>query len=594
MTRSASTFTDTREPNTHNIVNDLQWFKGAHSLKFGTNLRFARVPKERFQSSYLSATINPSWVAGIGRRNMPGSAFCVVARCGELPAVASAGQAGYADAWLNMLGVVSQSTQRANYDRDGVPQPPGSAVARTIAADEYDFYVQDSWQLRSNLTLTAGIRYGLASPPYEVNGLQVAPSISMGQWFEQRVENMKNGIPSNRSEIVTFDLAGPKNDRPGFYDWDKNNFAPRVAVAWSPTAEGGFLRSLTGDGAMIIRGGYTKVFDRVGLGLATNFDEGFAFGMSTTISSPFGLAYEENPAVRFVNTTTLPPTVPAAPPGGFPQTPPIRAGVITSSIDDTLITPSAHMLSAVIGRDLGRNFQMEVGYLGRFGRDLLVRRDIAMPLNLTDTRSGSDYFTAAQAIIKAAQDRGITGNSAAAAYAALPNVAYWENLFPGAAGGGLTATQAITRSYMQNGPDYITALYDLDTSCSPSCSIFGPYAYFAEQYDSLASISSLGRSNYHAMLLTLRKRYSGGTQFDVNYTLSKSEDMGSQVERGSAFGSFRTGATRASCSTRSIPSSITARQTSTCDIRSTSMASRSSRSVRASALAARSTTSSTA
>jgi hypothetical protein len=94
---------------------------------------------------------------------------------------------------------------------------------------------------------------------------------------------------------------------------------------------------------------------------------------------------------------------------------------------------------------------------------------------------------------------------------------------------------------MQNGPDWITALYDMDTSCSPACSIFGPYAYFAEQYDSLAAISSIGRSNYHAMLLSLRKRYSGGTQFDINYTLSKSEDMGSQVERGSAFGNSGNG-----------------------------------------------------
>jgi hypothetical protein len=162
---------------------------------------------------------------------------------------------------------------------------------------------------------------------------------------------------------------------------------------------------------------------------------------------------------------------------------------------------------------------------------------MAMPLNLTDTRSGTDYFTAAQAIIRAAQSRGITGNSPSAAYTALPAVPYWENLFPAAAGGGLTATQAVTRAFMQNGPDWITALYDMDTSCSPACSIFGPYAYFAEQYDSLAGISSIGRSNYHAMLLSIRKRYSGGTQFDINYTLSKSEDMGSQVERGGAFGS---------------------------------------------------------
>ncbi len=184
---------------------------------------------------------------------------------------------------------------------------------------------------------------------------------------------------------------------------------------------------------------------------------------------------------------------------------------------------------------------MEVGYLGRFGRDLLTRRDIAMPLNLTDTRSGTDYFSAAQAIILAAQARGITGSSSVAQLQTLPNVPYWENLFPGAAGGGLSATQAITRAYMAYAPDWISALYDLDRFCDPACSIHGPFAYFGDQYDSLAAISSIGRSNYHAMMLSLRKRYTGGTQFDINYTLSQSKDLGSQVERGSAFGNFSNG-----------------------------------------------------
>ncbi len=536
-----NTFTDTRATPTQNFVNDLTWVKGRHTVKSGTNIRFTRVPKDRFQSSFLSATVNPSWVAGIGRRNMPGSAFCTVPGC-DLPAVASAGQAGYADAWLNILGVLSQSTQRANYSPDGQIQPVGSPVSREIASDEYEFYVQDSWQLASNLTLTAGLRYSLYSPPYEVNGFQVQPTISMGQWFDQRVENAKNGIPSSASEIVTFDLSGPKNNRPGFYAWDKNNFAPRLAVAWSPTgADGSFWRTLTGDNQMVIRGGYTKVFDRVGVGLATNFDEGFAFGMSTSISSPFGAAYETDPGVRFVDTNTMPPTIPAAPPGGFPQTPPLRAGIITQSIDDTLVTPSAHMASFTVGRDLGQNYAIEVGYLGRFGRDLLIRRDLAMPLNLVDTQSGTDYFSSIQALIRAAEAAGITANSPASAYQALANMPYWQNLFPDAAGNGLTATQAIARTFMQNGPDWITALYDLDTSCDPACSKFGPYAYFAEQYDSLAAISSICRSNYNAMLLTFRRRYSGGMQYDINYTLSQSKDMGSQVERGSAFGNFSNG-----------------------------------------------------
>jgi hypothetical protein len=363
----------------------------------------------------------------------------------------------------------------------------------------------------------------------------------MGEWFDQRVRNMKQGIPSNQSPIVTFDLAGPKNGRRGFYDWDTNNIAPRLAIAWSPSAKRGLLRRVTGDGKFVLRGGYGKVFDRVGQGLATNFDESFAFGMSTVVSSPFGAPYEQDPAVRFRAPTALPPTVPAAPLGGFPQTPPRRAGIITQSIDDTLVTPSAHMVSAVVGREFGRNFSFEGGYLGRFGRDSLVRRDLAMPLNLVDTRSGMDYFTAAQAAITAAQARGVTGRSPATAFDVLSPIPYWENLFPGAAGSGLTATQAVTRAFMTNGPDWITTLYDMDTACRPACSIFGPYAYFADQYDALAAISSIGRSTYHAMYLTLRRRYADGLQFDVNYTLSKSEDMASEVERSSAFGNFANG-----------------------------------------------------
>ena len=523
-----SSFTDTRQTPTQNFVNDLSWFKGRHTMKAGTNIRFTRVPKERFQSSYLSAAVNPSWVAGVGRRNMPGSSFCTLPGC-SLPAVATGFQGGYADTWLNVLGVLSQATLRANYNKDGTPQAPGSPVAREIASDEFEFYLQDAWQVRPNLTVTAGVRYSVYSPPYETNGLQVAPTVSMGQWFDTRAANALKGIPSSASEIVTFDLAGPKNGKKGFYEWDKNNLAPRVAVAWTPTER------------LVIRGGYSKVFDRVGVGLATNFDEGFAYGMSTQISSPFGAAYETNPAARFRGLGQMPPTMPAAPAGGFPQTPPRRAGIITTSIDDTLVTPSAHMGSAIVGFDLGRNYTVEVGYVGRFGRDMLVRRDVAMPLNLVDTASGTDYFTAAQQLIRAAQAAGISGNSPASAYAGLPAIAYWQNIFPGAAGSGLTATQAIARAFMQNGPDWITALYDLDTACDPACSKFGPYAYFAEQYDSLAAISSIGRSNYNGLNLTLRRRFADGVQFDINYTLSKSEDMGSQVERGSAFGNFNNG-----------------------------------------------------
>ena len=49
-------------------------------------------------------------------------------------------------------------------------QAPGTAVTREIASDEYEWYIQDAWQVRPNLTVTAGLRYSLYSPPYEING----------------------------------------------------------------------------------------------------------------------------------------------------------------------------------------------------------------------------------------------------------------------------------------------------------------------------------------------------------------------------------------------------------------------------------------
>jgi hypothetical protein len=377
--------------------------------------------------------------------------------------------------------------------------------------------------------VTFGVRYSLDTPPYEVNGLQVAPTISMGQWFEDRGQNALNGIPSNVSPIVTFDLSGKANGGPGFYELDTNNIAPRVAVAWTPTDR------------WVVRGGYSKVFDRIGHGIAANFDAGASFGMATNLSSPFGDPYETDPGARFVDLTTMPTTIPAAPAGGFPQTPPLEAGVITSSIDDTLVTPSAHMINFIVGRDLGRSFTMEVGYIGRFGRDLLTRRDLAMPLNLVDTASGVDYFTAAGMMIDALENSGISPGSAIGAYAGFGPIPYFENLFPDAAFSGFTATQQLARRFNNDGPDWITTLWRADQFCIPGCTKFGPFSYFAQQYDSLAGLSSVGRSNYNSMIVTLRKRYSQGYQFDINYTLSKSEDLGSNNERGSAFGTYGAG-----------------------------------------------------
>ncbi len=338
---------------------------------------------------------------------------------------------------------------------------------------------------------------------------------------------------------MNFDLAGPKNNKPGYYDWDYNNFAPRVAVAWTPRAEDGFFGWLTGNGKMAVRGGYSIVYDRIGTALASNFDKEGSFGMATNLSSPYGGHNEDDPSIRFQGIDWIPPTLPAAPPGGFPQTPPQYANVITSALDGTIVTPYNHTFNVVVGRELGKGFSFEAAYVGRRGRNLLVRRDAAMPANLKDPASGLDYFTAVGQLIGAAQ--GIDGGAPLSAYSGIASQPYWENMFPGAAGNGLSATQMMAAAFNAYAPDYISALFDADQFCDPSCSKLGEFAFFTTQYDTLGIQSTIAQAEYDAMQVSLRKRFSEGYQFDVNYTLGSAKDHGSLLEGDATFGNFDNG-----------------------------------------------------
>jgi hypothetical protein len=176
-------------------------------------------------------------------------------------------------------------------------------------------------------------------------------------------------------------------------------------------------------------------------------------------------------------------------------------------------------------RDLGHGLLVQGAYVGRLSRRSLIRGDLAMPTDLKDPKSGTTYFDAARQL-------GTMINNGVPVSAVQP-IPYWENLWPGAAGKGRTATQAIYEVYNVNAPDYTTALDIInggDAPCSPSCSIFGRQAIFNRQYSSLAAFRSRGNGNYHSMQLTARKRFAQGLQFDFNYTYSKSIDLSSTRE----------------------------------------------------------------
>jgi len=536
---NALTSTFGRTTPTHNFVDDFSWIKGSHTLKFGTNMRFSRIPSYSNGNSFNGAITNASWMAGVGRHYAPGrSCPGTEDACASVPAVASSFQATYADSFAPLLGIISETTLYANQTSAGQFLAQGEPVNRKYGSDEYEFYAQDSWKVGASLTLTGGLRYSLYSPPWEVNGQQVAPSTDLGTLFDQRKANMLAGIPDNALPPITFNLAGAANGKPGFYPWDKNNFAPRAAAAWSPHGDSGFWGWLTGGDKLVIRGGYSMVYDRVGHALATQFNSAGSFGLATVQDSPVNANNEDNPDIRFQGINVIPNTVPDIPTAGFPSTPPIGeagapAGIITSAIDSSIKTPYSHSFNVVVGRELGGDYSFEAAYVGRLGRNLLTRRDLMMPLDLVDKQSGVDYYTAVRQMINASHASGDP--------LSIASIPYFENMFPDAAYGGYSATQNMADWYMSNEPDWTTPLWVADEYCYPACAKTGAFSYFNKQYDSLGAISSIGKSTYNAMQLTLRKRWSHGYQFDINYTLAHAKDDGSAVERGSFFTSFDNG-----------------------------------------------------
>ena len=207
----------------HNFVDDLSWTKGSHSMQYGANVRLISNTRNNLGKSFDNASTNPSFYDLSGNvvyQDTNGNAI--------FPNVSSGSTTNLRDALTAIIGRYSQYGTNLNYGQDGSLEAAGTGVLRVFRTQEYEFYGQDSWRLRPNLTLTYGLRWSTSTPVYEANGVQVKPVQSLGGYFDQRVASAFNGVPYNAP--ITVDLAGKVNGKAPYYDQDWNNFAPAVAL----------------------------------------------------------------------------------------------------------------------------------------------------------------------------------------------------------------------------------------------------------------------------------------------------------------------------------------------------------------------------
>ena len=553
----------------NNFTDDVSWIHGRHTLQFGFQLTFLRNPASNSNNAFSSGYANQNWFlnSGLSTTNSP-----LNPANNNLPAVDNSFQGNYDTSITSLLGMITLGNAVYNYGRNGKPIASGAPVKRRFAQDSYEMYVQDIWKVKPSLTVSVGLRYSLFSPPWETNGLEVTPTISLNNWFADRGIGMLQGIPSNAQPLITYDWSGPANGKTGYYSWDFHNFGPRVALAWSPGYSSGLLGALFGGkGKSSIRAGFGIVYDRVGESLVDTFDQTGSFGLSSQLNNPSNVE-QSNFAPRLTNMNVIPtvdyvgnPILEPDTGSTFPKLYPPGAGAITWGIDNQLKTPYSYTLDLAVSRELPSGFSLDVAYVGRLSHRLLAQEDMAMPLDMFDKKAGIDYFTAEIALAKVFRPSLKANKTDATMHfdpSQLPaNVQqFWKDqiqpLVPGGAYqiSGCTGADASGNAVVTSTTNPVVfafdtfcsthfndslGLYKIDFNGMPDANIpnqnyyfaGGQYSYYSSQFSSLYAWRSVAPSSYHALQASLHHRMTRGFQFDFNYTFSKSIDISSNAER---------------------------------------------------------------
>ncbi len=190
-----------------------------------------------------------------------------------------------------------------------------------------NFFVSDSWRLHPHLTLNLGLRYEFNKPAFD--------SLNAASVFDTSAQG-----------FVPVGTGGAP--RAGFNS-DRNNFAPRVGLAWSP-------------------GGSTKTVIRTGYGVYYNF-AALAPGQGIYFNPPFFNF------LLFFPSRELPITIDNPWPEGANA--PLPPSAFT--YDRRLRSSYAQQWNFTIQQELSSELLMTVGYNGTRGTKLLGSRDINQP-----------------------------------------------------------------------------------------------------------------------------------------------------------------------------------------------------------------------
>lgn len=195
-----------------------------------------------------------------------------------------------------------------------------------------NYFAEDTWKVRPNLTLSLGVRY----------------------------EN--DGTPENSMPFPAIDTSAGGVFDPNFFTTphpqknDNNNIAPRVSFAYTPH----FWQNFFGHDKTVIRAGFGEYFDNLFTNIVDNSAAGSPNSVSKSLVSTLASGSTTDRGIAGLSS-------------GFSAlnaTPTQNAAV--TSILSNLIAPETYQWNFDIEREVGAQFVLTASYIGTRGTHLMV------------------------------------------------------------------------------------------------------------------------------------------------------------------------------------------------------------------------------
>ena len=440
--------------------------------------------------------------------------------------------------------------------------------AFSVKNHEFSAFFKDDWKVNNNLTLNLGVRWEYYGVPHAADGrtlgmrggtsniFGISQQANYSSWMSER--KLVEGLPYTNGwsdfdnyrgiePISVYQFIGPGSPNPDqmVFKRDLNNFAPHLGFAWQ--------LPWFGRGMTTLRGGWS-----VSYGLINSFDGFSTQIVNNAVATPSraenftGAGDRNNPSdyAYYMDLTDLNDLLPVVP-GGRDISPENRirplsvrpVGYFQSSatiIDDSIVNPHTHSLNMSLTRNIGRNFTVDLRYIGTLGRNQLQDLNLNQSdyiqsgfyRELIKVRAGGsseviDSLIPAGSYIAnqtgSVQLRTLTGgtasNIALGNYLGVTNTLATSNGLLGQATGesgrlfrhGCLPTQRLYGHY--NDP----------TDATNVCVTHTPLNYFYTnpQFNGTGMSTNLSKSNYHSMQAQVTMRPTNGVNFQATYTWSR-------------------------------------------------------------------------